>query len=85
MGVIKMDMEKTQKGRQMNDLITKQLETMQLLIASSFDNARKADKGFVTAGIRFRKQMKELIQQAHEVRKTVIEVRKKLDDNGKEG
>lgn len=74
-----MDTEKIQKGKQMNDVITKQLEKMQLLITSSFDNARKADNGFVTAGIRFRKQMKELIKQANEIRKMVIDVRKESD------
>lgn len=59
----------------MSKVITKQLEAMQLLIASSFDDAKKADKQFVTAGIRLRKQMKEVIEKANEIRKSVIEVR----------
>lgn len=59
--------------------ILDQVKKIQILIGKCFSDAEKADKGFVTAGIRLRKQMKQIITDAHEVRKLVIQTRKEIE------
>lgn len=59
--------------------ILDQVKEMQILIGKCFGDAEKANKGFVTAGIRLRKRMKQIIADACEVRKSVIQTRKKME------
>lgn len=63
----------------MSNKVFEKVRDLQTLIGTCFDNARKADSGFVTAGIRLRKQMKEVIEGAMGVRKSVIEARKEKE------
>lgn len=68
----------------MNKITEKMIE-VHYRIGDSFDDAKKADNGFRTAGIRLRRQMKKAIKTCKEIRKLVIEVRKEIEEENKNG